>query len=103
MKTRWNYLPLMLAIGAVAAVFVGGAGSLFAQEEEAATGYAAFKEPPEYVGFALNNLWILICAALVFLMHLGFASLESGLTQKKNTVNILFLCGSLLLDWPLWV
>ena len=29
-------------------------------------------------------------AALVFLMHLGFATLEAGLTQSKNTVNILF-------------
>jgi len=27
---------------------------------------------------------------LVFMMHLGFASLESGLTQSKNTTNILF-------------
>lgn len=42
------------------------------------------------VKFMIDNLWILIAAALVFLMHLGFATLESGLTQKKNTVNILF-------------
>ena len=41
-------------------------------------------------GFTVNNLWICIAAALVFIMHLGFASLEAGLTQKKNTVNILF-------------
>ena len=27
---------------------------------------------------------------MVFLMHLGFAALESGMTQSKNTVNILF-------------
>jgi ammonium transporter, Amt family len=40
--------------------------------------------------FALSNLWILIAAGLVFIMHLGFATLESGLTQSKNTVNILF-------------
>lgn len=40
--------------------------------------------------FTINNLWILIAAALVFLMHLGFATVESGLTQSKNTVNILF-------------
>jgi Amt family ammonium transporter len=43
----------------------------------------------EAVLFALNNLWILIAAALVFVMHLGFACLESGLTRAKNTVNIL--------------
>jgi Amt family ammonium transporter len=40
--------------------------------------------------FTISNLWILIAAGLVFIMHLGFATLESGLTQSKNTVNILF-------------
>ncbi len=43
-----------------------------------------------YGTFLVNNLWLLISAALVFIMHLGFATLESGLTQQKNTVNILF-------------
>ena len=38
----------------------------------------------------VHNIWVLIAAFLVFLMHLGFCSLESGLCQKKNTVNILF-------------
>ena len=40
--------------------------------------------------YTVNNLWILIAAALVFIMHLGFASLEAGFVRKKNTVNILF-------------
>ena len=40
--------------------------------------------------FDLSNLWILISAALVFIMHLGFSAVETGLTQSKNTVNILF-------------
>ena len=40
--------------------------------------------------FTANNLWILIAAVLVFIMHLGFAALESGFVRKKNTVNILF-------------
>ena len=40
--------------------------------------------------FTVSNLWLLIAAALVFIMHLGFATLEAGLTQQKNTVNILF-------------
>jgi Amt family ammonium transporter len=40
--------------------------------------------------FTTNNLWMMISAALVFIMHLGFATLESGLTQSKNTTNILF-------------
>ena len=42
------------------------------------------------VDFIVNNLWIMIAGMLVFIMHLGFASLESGLTRSKNTVNILF-------------
>ena len=37
-----------------------------------------------------HNIWVLIAAFLVFIMHLGFATLESGLCQSKNTVNILF-------------
>ncbi|MEM9916569.1 MAG: ammonium transporter [Bacteroidota bacterium] len=37
-----------------------------------------------------NNLWILIATVLVFMMHLGFATLEAGFVRKKNTVNILF-------------
>jgi Amt family ammonium transporter len=40
--------------------------------------------------FTANNLWMMIAAALVFIMHLGFATLEAGLTRAKNTTNILF-------------
>jgi ammonium transporter, Amt family len=40
--------------------------------------------------FTISTLWTLIAAGLVFLMHLGFATLESGLTQSKNAVNVLF-------------
>ena len=38
----------------------------------------------------VDNLWILISALLVFIMHLGFSALEVGLTRQKNTVNVLF-------------
>ncbi|MBC6367648.1 ammonium transporter [Algoriphagus sp. AK58] len=40
--------------------------------------------------FTVNNLWMMISTILVFIMHLGFATLEAGLTRAKNTVNILF-------------
>jgi ammonium transporter, Amt family len=57
----------------------------------------ASTEPIEAAGptaadalFATNNLWIMMAAVLVFIMHLGFASLEAGLTRSKNAVNILF-------------
>ena len=39
--------------------------------------------------FVVSMLWTVIAAALVFLMHLGFSMLETGLTRQKNTVNIL--------------
>ncbi|MEZ4320917.1 MAG: ammonium transporter [Myxococcota bacterium] len=45
---------------------------------------------PADVLFWVNNIWMLIAAFMVFMMHLGFACLEAGLGQAKNTVNILF-------------
>jgi Amt family ammonium transporter len=49
-----------------------------------------------------NNIWMMICTALVFFMHLGFSLLEVGLTRQKNAINILFknvfiICIGLLL------
>lgn len=40
--------------------------------------------------FKANNIWMMVATAFVFIMHLGFATLESGLTQAKNTTNVLF-------------
>ena len=37
-----------------------------------------------------NNVWMMVATALVFIMHLGFAGVETGFGQAKNTVNILF-------------
>ena len=37
-----------------------------------------------------NNVWMMVCIGLVFIMHLGFAGVEAGFGQAKNTVNILF-------------
>jgi Amt family ammonium transporter len=68
--------------------------SAFAQEAAAeAPKYAdlaAFAESPGYTIFTANNIWMMVCAALVFFMNLGFACVESGLTQSKNTANIMF-------------
>ena len=56
-------------------------GVAAAQNESAAVSQALF---------TVNNTWMLVASFLVFIMHLGFACLESGLTQSKNTTNILF-------------
>jgi ammonium transporter, Amt family len=59
---------------------------------------------------ALDTVWVLFTAALVFFMNTGFACVESGLCRSKNTVNILaknfvvFACASLsfyVIGWGL--
>jgi Amt family ammonium transporter len=52
--------------------------------------YAAFKATPEFALFTADNIWMMLATGLVFIMHLGFATVETGLTRSKNTVNILF-------------
>lgn len=69
------------------AVFAGVA-SVHAEDFKTLEEFQAM--PLAYPKFMVDNLWILISAALVFIMHLGFATLETGLTRQKNTVNILF-------------
>jgi Amt family ammonium transporter len=72
-------------------------GSLMAQDAAPAMSedYAALLEGQgehayAYDFFVTSMLWTVIAAAMVFIMHLGFACVESGMTQAKNTVNILF-------------
>jgi Amt family ammonium transporter len=56
--------------------------------------------------FVVNNTWMMISIFLVFIMHLGFATLESGLARSKNTVNILFKNSMILpiglITYTLW-
>ena len=40
--------------------------------------------------FTANNIWMMVATFLVFIMHLGFATLETGLERAKNATNILF-------------
>jgi len=37
---------------------------------------------------SVDVLWIMLCAALVFVMQAGFLCLESGLTRRKNSINV---------------
>jgi ammonium transporter, Amt family len=39
---------------------------------------------------AMDTVWVMITAFLVFFMNLGFALVESGFCRAKNAVNILF-------------
>lgn len=95
MKIKQYLLALLL--GGSAFLMTGSLGAeeaaVAAEAAEAVSfddAYAAFMETPGAAFFTISNLWLLISAALVFIMHLGFSTVESGLGQSKNTVNILF-------------
>lgn len=94
------------AVVAEAPEEVAEAEAAVVSEEITAYSSEEFMATPEYAVFTVNNLWICISAALVFIMHLGFTTLESGLTQKKNAVNIIFknvwiVCSGILL-YAIW-
>lgn len=81
-------IRFFLAVPAFAMV----SGSVFAQtvsQSALTVGGAAATPTPDAI-FMINNVWMMVAIFLVFIMHLGFASLEAGLTRAKNTVNILF-------------
>ena len=79
---RFKDKPTKATIFTMLSLLVLGAYSAFAQEDAGPTAADAL--------FTANNVWMLVATFLVFIMHLGFASLESGLTRAKNTTNILF-------------
>ena len=39
--------------------------------------------------FAINTVWVALCAALIFFMEAGFALLEAGFIRAKNTMSII--------------
>lgn len=63
--------------------------------------YEDFQSSPDFTAFIVDNLWVLLSAFLVFIMHLGFASVESGMNASKNTVSVIYknlftLCAGLI-------
>jgi Amt family ammonium transporter len=49
----------------------------------------AHAKTAEELTIALDTIWVVLTASLVFFMNLGFALVESGFCRAKNTVNIL--------------
>ncbi len=43
---------------------------------------------PQELASAIDTVWVLLCAALVFIMEGGFAFLEAGFISAKNSLNI---------------
>ena len=54
------------------------------------------------LGVAIDTIWVLLAAFLVFFMQAGFAMVEAGFTRAKNAGNIImknimdFACGSII-------
>ncbi len=97
MKKLLSKFPGRLLFALIAVAMLGLAPAMMAQDEAGPVDeYLELVEAsgaeyaPAFDFFTVSMLWTVIAAALVFLMHLGFATLEAGLTQAKNTVNILF-------------
>ena len=65
------------------------AAILFLATLGAALAFAEGEAPtPEALSGAIDMLWIVLTAALVFFMQAGFALVETGLTRAKNASNI---------------
>lgn len=41
------------------------------------------------VAIGVDTIWVLLCAALVFLMEAGFAALEAGFIHSRNSLNVI--------------
>jgi Amt family ammonium transporter len=91
-EARRTLLVLARAGAALAALLLAPA-ALAAEEAAAVAGPAFTQEMADAIAkqtVALDTLWVMIAAFLVFFMNLGFALVESGFCRAKNTVNILF-------------
>jgi Amt family ammonium transporter len=95
-------LVLAVAISLLSGLSVAMAAEEAAKDTSAAAVQAAGTPPSPAITFtkemadgikdmkiAMDTVWVLLTAFLVFFMNLGFAMVESGLCRAKNCVNIL--------------
>ncbi|VGO17127.1 Ammonia channel [Pontiella desulfatans] len=85
MKKLMKAAMLIFALCAIALPM-----ATLAEEAVAEVTAADAKAAADNALFTVNNTWMMVATFLVFIMHLGFATVETGLTRAKNTVNILF-------------
>ncbi len=86
MKRLARFLPLLFGV-----IFVATPALHAGRPIDAAT-YDRFLDDTLFNDefFPVSNLWIVIGAMAVFVMQLGFSTLESGLVRAKNTVSSLY-------------
>ena len=87
-----------MVVSLTAMILLSLAGPLLAEEAAApvaaapAAAVSFTKEMADAIKdykIAMDTIWVLVTAFLVFFMNLGFAMVESGLCRAKNAVNIL--------------
>lgn len=96
-KMHWLLTGLsgvgLLAVGAYALAQATAPADLASATQAVSAATEAVAAPVSNltgdVKIALDTIWTIIAAFLVFFMNLGFAMVESGLCRSKNTVNIL--------------
>jgi len=52
------------------------------------TAFASEPVQADQVQSNLNIIWILVAAAMVFLMQAGFTAFETGMVRAKNSINV---------------
>ena len=86
MRARMRFIMTVLLI----AVCVGWAGAVMGEEVAApASAIEEVKASVLTTQTAINIIWTLVAAFLVFFMQAGFAMVEGGLTRAKNQSNIM--------------
>jgi len=73
MFSRWRHVGLVVIF-----LLLGTVGLVFAGEPTAASN-----------AVAIDTIWVMVAAFLVFMMQAGFAMLEAGFVRAKNVANVL--------------
>ena len=76
MKRNWRMWRRVANIAIVGVLLMVLTQTVFAQDAEPAVS-------------AIDTVWVLVCAFLVFFMQAGFGFLEAGFVRSKNVVNIM--------------
>ena len=83
----FRYILILLILLSISAIAQDASGDSTAAVSAASAG--ELKAMSESLQTNLNIVWTCVAAFLVFFMQAGFAMVESGFTQAKNTVNIM--------------
>ena len=77
---------ILLMVGLIAILVLALPAFAFAAD---AGGLETFESAEVPTAVALDFIWLLVAAFLVFLMQAGFAAVEAGFCRAKNTTNLM--------------